>query len=160
MTVDHAGFSARLKKLQGDMRDSEFSRLVDVPATTLKRYHSGSFPSVEIAARIAASCGVSLDWLVGAGNAAMHRTDALRIDKTVFKNVGHLVLRIHKEEGVKLPPDALLNEQSDAYNTLIERSEDPRDTDELMSLLPWLEARLRKALKTAVAEPGTGKRQA
>jgi len=82
------------------------------------------------------------------------------IDQSAFKAVGSLVVKIHSDEGVTLPPVALLDEQSSAYNTLIERAEDPGDTEELLSLLPWLEARLRKSLKAAASEPGAGKQQA
>ena len=77
-----------------------------------------------------------------------------------LRQVGRLVGRMHKEAGVKLPPDAVLDEQAEAYNALLARAEDPADAAELESLLPWLEARLRKKLQTAAAEPGTGKRQA
>ncbi|MEM9633810.1 MAG: hypothetical protein AAGA50_20945 [Pseudomonadota bacterium] len=82
------------------------------------------------------------------------------IDPIVFKHVGKLVANLHEEQGIKLPPDALLDEHSSAYNTLIEQAEDPRDRDELVSLLTWLETRLRKKLKAAKAEPGSGKQQA
>jgi hypothetical protein len=78
----------------------------------------------------------------------------------VFRQVGRLVTRVHKEEGIKLPPDAVLDEQADAYNALLARAEDPSDTDELMALLTWLEARLKKRLRAAAEEPGTGKQQA
>ncbi|WP_242390286.1 hypothetical protein [Polymorphum gilvum] len=82
------------------------------------------------------------------------------IDPALFRQVGRLVTRVHKEEGIKLPPDAVLDEQAEAYNALLARAEDPADAAELHSLLPWLEARLRRKLQTAAAEPGTGKRQA
>jgi transcriptional regulator GlxA family with amidase domain len=82
------------------------------------------------------------------------------IDPALFRQVGRLVARVHKQEGVKLPPDAVLDEQAEAYNALITRAEDPADPAELEALLPWLEARLRKRLQTAAAEPGTGKRPA
>ncbi|WP_233469793.1 S24 family peptidase [Neorhizobium petrolearium] len=58
-------FGERLKELQGDMRDADFSRKVGVKVQTLKMYERGSLPSVEIAARIADACDVSLDWLTG-----------------------------------------------------------------------------------------------
>jgi len=58
-------FGERLKQLQGDMRDVDFSRKVGVKVQTLKMYEKGSSPSVEIAAKIAEACAVSLDWLAG-----------------------------------------------------------------------------------------------
>lgn len=78
----------------------------------------------------------------------------------VFRAVGRLVVSLHKSEGIALPPDALLNEQSIAYNTLLKKAENPSDLEELESLLPWLEARLNRQLKTAKAEPGSGKHSA
>jgi hypothetical protein len=61
---------------------------------------------------------------------------------------------------VNLLPDALLDEQSGAYNALLARAEDPDDKEELTSLLPWLDERLKKQLSSTRAEPGTGKHQA
>lgn len=63
-------FGERLKQLQGDMRDVDFSRKVGVKVQTLKMYEKGSSPSVEIAAKIAEACAVSLDWLAGLDGAA------------------------------------------------------------------------------------------
>lgn len=45
------------------MNDAEFSRKTGVGVQTLKRYETGSSPSIEIAARIADAFDVSLDWL-------------------------------------------------------------------------------------------------
>ncbi|POF29859.1 hypothetical protein CLV41_108285 [Roseibium marinum] len=80
------------------------------------------------------------------------------IDQTVFSQVGSLVLKVYKDESVKLPADVLLNEQASAYNALIARAENPSDTEELLSLVPWLEARLRKSLKTTDGSKRTEKR--
>ena len=110
--------------------------------------------------------GVDIDWvLIGDDKeilveAKYARTTTPKIEKETFKEVGRMVLRLHNEEGLKLPPDALLDEQASAYNALLEKAEDPGDAEELLSLLPWLEARLRKSLKAATNEPGTGKRPA
>ncbi len=82
------------------------------------------------------------------------------IKPDVFRAVGRLVTSPHKAEGITLPPDALFDEQSSAYNALIERAEDPSDANELTSLLPWLETRLKRQLTAVKASPGTGKREA
>tara|TARA_R110002020_G_scaffold134518_33_gene300243 strand:- start:632 stop:847 length:216 start_codon:yes stop_codon:yes gene_type:complete len=71
-----------------------------------------------------------------------------------------VVAAVHESENVRLPTEALIGEAATAYNDLLARAEDPTDQDELESLLPWLEARLRKRLKSAREEPGTGKRSA
>lgn len=139
-----------------------------VSVGAIARYERGdSEPTAAVIARYKAEFGINPDWLV-TGEGEMYvdplkapgNTKLRTIDQTVFKQVGRLVTQVHTEEGVRLPPDALLDQQSSAYNTLIERAEDPSDTNELMSLLPWLEARIRKSLRAATAEPGTGKHQA
>jgi hypothetical protein len=111
--------------------------------------------------------GVDINWLLtGEGEmftdpskrpAIAAAASAPAIDPDLFRAVGRLVLKVYKEEAVKLPPEALLDEQAGAYNALIARAEDPRDITELTALLPWLEARLRKSLAAAAAEPGSGK---
>ncbi len=75
-------FGERLKQLQGDMRDADFSRKVGVKVQTLKMYGKGSSPSVEIAAKIAEACAVSLDWLAGldAGQATSALTASSSVD--------------------------------------------------------------------------------
>ncbi len=58
-------FYVRVKELQGTLNDAAFARKTGVPVATMKRYASGSSPSVEVAMKIADSFGVSLDWLCG-----------------------------------------------------------------------------------------------
>jgi transcriptional regulator with XRE-family HTH domain len=65
MSSEHERFLARLKELQGEMKDAAFARYVSVPASTLKQYEKGSFPSIAVAVRIAEVYDVSLDWLCG-----------------------------------------------------------------------------------------------
>lgn len=69
MNAEHERFLARLKELQGAKTDAAFARYVGVPATTLKQYDKGSFPSIAIAAKIAEAHGVSIDWLSGKSDA-------------------------------------------------------------------------------------------
>lgn len=63
------------------MRDVDFSRKVGVKVQTLKMYEKGSSPSVEIAAKIAEACAVSLDWLAGLDGGAA--TSALTTSSSV-----------------------------------------------------------------------------
>ena len=163
--------ASRLREVRRQLGDPERAAIVSalgVSIDAVARYERGdNEPQASVLAAYASAFGVNLYWLLtGEGEmftgrpqrAAVAPTPA--IDPDLFRAVGRLVLNVHKDEGVKLPPDALLDEQAAAYNALIARAEDPRDTAELKALLPWLEARLRKALKAAVAEPGTGKQQA
>ncbi len=160
----------------------QLARMTGVKRRTMYDYASGhTEPKISTIVAIAKAAECSIDWI-----ATGHQVDVVisgihgektllqaknspretanptlaTIDQSVFKQVGRLVAKVHADEGIKLPTDALLDEQSSAYNTLIERAEDTGDTDELFSLLPWLEARLRKRLKAATAQPGSGKQQA
>lgn len=161
----------RLREVRRVLGDPERSTLVEslgVSVGAIARYERGEAePTAAVIARYKSEFGINTDWLVsGEGEMYVDPTKApvsagLRaINEVVFTEVGSLVAKVHTEEGIKLPLKALLKEQSSAYNTLIGRAEDPGDTDELLSLLSWLEARLRKSLKAAAAEPGTGKQQA
>jgi transcriptional regulator with XRE-family HTH domain len=163
--------AARLRELRrahGDPQRSEFVDQLGASITAIATYERGERePSASVLAAYSETFGVNLHWLLtGEGETYLDLCKSpasvknYRIDATVFKHVGRLVAQVYNEEGVKLPPDALLDEQSSAYNTLIEQAEDPKDRAELLSLLIWLETRIRKKLRTAKAEPGIGKHQA
>ncbi|MCY1706461.1 helix-turn-helix domain-containing protein [Pannonibacter sp. SL95] len=157
-----------IRRLINDMDRADFAETLGISLGALAYYERGDrTPDADVLLRYRLNFNANVDWLLtGQGDvfsdASMAKANAApaQINKDVFKHVGRLVLQLHKEEGIRLPPDAVLEAQSNAYNDLLARAEDPRDTAELTALLPWLEARLRKALKAAVAEPGTGKRQA
>lgn len=133
-----------------------------IPLGTLNKYLAGtSHPPFNNVVKLSQSLGRSLEWLAtGEGEGSGGETSSMAINPSIFRQVGRLVAKVHQEEGVRLPPDAALDEQADAYNALITRAEDAADPAELEALLPWLEARLRKRLQTAAAAPGTGKRPA
>ncbi|WP_186386795.1 helix-turn-helix transcriptional regulator [Stappia sp. TSB10P1A] len=162
-----AGFLDRLKLA---IKESGGPKLAaertGIPLGTLNKYLAGtSQPPFNNVVKLSQSLGRSLEWLAtGEGemltDAGQAPPPVRAIDPALFRQVGRLVARVHKEEGVRLPPDALLGEQADAYNAVITRAEDPADPAELEALLPWLEARLRRRLQTAAAAPGTGKRPA
>lgn len=145
-----------------------FAKRLGISANSVSRYERGEQePSYPVFSAYCEVLGIDLNWLL-TGVGEMYRepstapgsAELRTIDQDVFSKVVSLVAQVHAEEGITLPPNALVKEQSSAYNTLIGRAEDPGDTDELLSLLSWLEARLRKSLKAATAEPGTGKQQA
>ncbi|MBC2858763.1 XRE family transcriptional regulator [Stappia sp. 28M-7] len=139
------------------------AKIIEIPRRTVGDQISGKYEvKLSFIVAVARATGYSVAWLAtGEGEKLGEPNDAAAtIDAAVFRQVGRLVARVHQEEGVRLPPDAALDEQADAYNALITRAEDPADPAELEALLPWLEARLRKKLQTAAAEPGTGKRPA
>lgn len=155
-----------LGRLKLAIRESGGPKLVaertGIPLGTLNKYLAGtSHPPFGNVVKLSRELGLSLVWLAtGEGDRSGEPIAASAIDPALFRQVGRLITRIHKDEGVKLPPDAVLDEQAEAYNALITRAEDPTDPVELEALLPWLEARLRRKLQTAAAVPGTGKRPA
>jgi transcriptional regulator with XRE-family HTH domain len=160
----------RLRELRrkcGDPQRNELAKLFGVSVTAIATYERGDRePAASVLAAYAEVFGANLNWLLtGEGEMFVDPSKAPAratpsINPALFRQVGRLVTRVHKEEGIKLPPDAALDEQADAYNALLARAENPSDADELMALLAWLEARLKKRLRSAAAEPGTGKQQA
>lgn len=145
-----------------------FGKSLGVSRASLAYYERGErTPDANVLSRYRTDLGVSLEWLLtGAGemfadpSVVPSGPSFHTIKPDVFREVGRLVTKLHKAEGITLPPDALFDEQSSAYNALIERAEDPADANELTSLLPWLASRIKRNLLQAKAEPGAGKREA
>lgn len=157
-----------VRRALGDPERGALALTIGLSKTTLASYERGeSEPTASALAAYQREFGVNISWLLtGEGEmfsdpskrpAGMAAASAPAIDPELFRAVGRLVLKVYKEEGIKLPPDALLDEQAGAYNALVARAEDQRDAAELTALLPWLETRLRKNLAAATAAPGTGK---
>lgn len=157
-----------LRKTVGGDDVRIFAEKIGIGKASLYNYEKGDRePTSRVLSAYSQVFGANLHWLLtGAGemfadvSAAPASKELHTIKPEVFRAVGRLVTGLNKAEGITLPPDALLDEQSSAYNALIERAENPSDTDELNSLLPWLETRLKRKLSSAKAAPGTGKRPA
>ena len=158
----------RLIDVRGATPRDVFAKSLELVPGTYSNYERGDAePSIAILQTIARNYGVNLHWLLtGGGGTTTDPSKAPKpakqpaINQDMFRKVAQLVLTIHEAEGVKLPATALLDEQTGAYNALLSRAEDPTDQAELESLLPWLETKLKKALKSAAHTPGTGKREA
>ncbi len=156
-----------VRRFFGDEKRDVFAKTLGVSKDALALYERGeNTPTATVLGAYHDKYGVNANWLLtGAGEmladaSAVPASLGLRtINPDVFRAVGRLVTSLHKAEQITLPPDALFDEQSSAYNALIERAVDPSDTEELTSLLPWLETRLKRDLKAAKAQPGTGKQQ-
>ena len=152
----------------GDETRQDFARSLNISKDALALYERGeNAPAAPVLATYHDRFGIDLNWLLtGLGEMFADPTKAPQpenrpiIYSNLFREVCQIVLRIHSDAGVKLPPLAALDEQSAAYNALIERAEDPADQAELQSLLPWLENQLKKKLRSATSEPGTGKHEA
>jgi transcriptional regulator with XRE-family HTH domain len=157
------GKRLRLLRKSTDKSDQKsFAVALGVSQSALSSYERGqSDPSSKALAAYARLTGVSLDWLL-TGEGGMfsdpEKSSPARvrpeIDPVVIGEIGRLLVRVEKELGIDLPAIVLLAEQARSWNALVERAEDPRDTEELLSLLPWLEARMRRTLKDATDQPG------
>ncbi|WP_082837045.1 helix-turn-helix transcriptional regulator [Labrenzia sp. OB1] len=157
-----------VRRSVGDLERDVFAKKLGLSANSLARYERGERePSASVLKAYNSVFGASISWLI-TGEGEMF-ADAMKlpassnlrtIDQTVFSQVGLLVIKVYKDESVKLPADVLLDEQASAYNALIKRAENPSDTEELLSLIPWLEARLRRSLKATAVAPETGQQQA
>ena len=55
----------RMNELKGNMSVSAFARAIGINQQTMATYMQGRLPSLEVAARIASTFDVSLDWLLG-----------------------------------------------------------------------------------------------
>lgn len=157
-----------VRRAIGDPDREVLAARLEISANSVSRYERGERePTFGVFEAYKLKLGVNLNWLLtgegevfAAAEYAPNFKEFHTIKTELFRTVGRLVTDLHKAEGVTLPPDALLDEQSSAYNALIERVEDPSDANELNSLLPWLETRLKRKLSSAKAAPGTGKRPA
>ena len=63
-------FSARLKTLRGDRNKAAFSRFLGIPAPMYHRYERGQVPQKDNLRVISEKCGVTIDWLLGEGEAS------------------------------------------------------------------------------------------
>ncbi|WP_428527092.1 helix-turn-helix domain-containing protein [Roseibium sp.] len=157
-----------LRKTLGGHDVKAFADKLGIGKATLYNYEKGDRePTSRVLTALSEVFGANVHWiLTGAGemfadaSVVPSGSSFHTIKPDVFRAVGRLVTKLHKTEGITLPSDALYDEQSSAYNALIERAEDPSDEGELTSLLPWLETRLKRQLAAAKASPGTGKREA
>lgn len=168
-------FAERLIIARGDTTRDEIARLLDVHPGTYAHYERGDRePDLAFFELLSQRLDVDLNWLLTGVGEMRPRANArsnnaqqkprpvlsLVIDSELLKKIGRLLDALYADENGKLPADAKATEMARAYNLLLDRAEDASDTDELMSLLPWLETRLGKELTAAKKSPGTGKRSA
>jgi hypothetical protein len=137
---------------------------------TLYDYISGKTePKISAIVEISKHTGANVEWLA-TGEGVMCLAPPLEtsvqisahsaINAALFKQIGKLVTRVHKEENVKLPSEALIYEIAARYNDVMAEVKNPQDTDELKLIIQLMEHRMRKQLQTAANEPGSGKHSA
>lgn len=160
MEVDHSRFMARLKELQGDLKDAAFARRAGIPPSTIKQWEKGSFPSIAIASKIAAAFDVTVDWLSGIDDRPIGDGKAEVLNSELFNELGKIVVREHKAAGLVLLPEMVAPEAGQLYNELVARVRDISDQRSVKAMLPVLAESLRNRLREAAAAPGSGKREA
>ncbi len=170
------GLGERLKFLRKDKTRAEFSAEIGIHENTLGGYERGERqPDFAFFTQLRESTGVNLNWLAtGAGQPYDAATSTLRhdnptsaiiaqvgsIDGELFQEVLKLVRRVYQAENVSLPADAISTATVQYYNALMALPAAPQDTEDLLLLLPWLEKQVRKDIRNAASELGTGKHSA
>lgn len=162
-----ATFLQRLLELRGEASDAEFARRCGIKYTTMKNYLAGrSLPPLDVAAQIADMHGRSLDWLFGRDKTPPAKAMVLPAGLTVevhaeaISVIGHLVAKLHKDAGIRLPGDTIVDETARHFQAVMKKMDDPSDINEFRSLILWVEDRISKELRAAAEAPGTGKRSA
>lgn len=153
--------------IQAGGKVGAMSRKTGIPIGTLNKYVSlRSAPSAINALKIAKAIGLTVEELA-AGKAPQIEENASEdaagqnaINPAIFKAVKQLVRTINEEAGIRLPDEARDDEAVRRYNDLVALACGSTDEGKLRSLLPALEYEITESVKSAVAEPGTGKRSA
>ena len=83
----------RMRELKGSMSVSAFARAVGINQQTMDTYMKGRLPSLEVAARMASTFDVSLDWLLGLTDDRRGATPA-----GATQDVAALQMKIHDLE--------------------------------------------------------------
>jgi len=158
-----------LRKNEGQEDLKIFSELLGVSKTALYNYEKGiREPTSKVLATYSLRFGVNLNWLLtGHGEVYAFPNDLPKykprptIDNLVFSRVISLMYSVNSEAtGKHQSPELLLAELPLVYNALIGEAENPFDTKELLSLIPWLEAQLKKRYPAAKLDPSDREKQA
>ena len=148
-------FSERIKLLQrtrfGGNRDL-FAKFCGVLESTVRSWENGTEPKLSMMVRVADACGVSLDWLAGNDEA---RPSAL--DEELFGRVTDAIQRLYQDERVSLAPIDLGRIAARKYNEIAAATADPAERGAMIKLIV---TQLRAEIRSARAEPGTGKASA
>lgn len=148
----------------GDPDRDAFANRLGISKGALANYERGDrIPDSTVLAAYRKTLGVNISWLV-TGEGSMFDEPAKAppqtINPDVLEKLARLVTLIYREAGIKLPGEQSTVEAGILYNDLIARVSDLSDMDEVEATLPQLRHQLKKRLAEAVAEPGTGKREA
>lgn len=112
---------------------------------------------------LAAAANVDFSWLVAGDEAATDVSSGFTasLDISIIGlRVADLVVEIYRRNAVKMPDGALAREVVIRLSQLYKKADNPKDMEELFSLLPWLEKAIDRDVADARSDPGTGKRSA
>ncbi len=169
--MEKGGLKSRLEFLQGSESARNFAQQLGMNESTYRSILKKENPTLGKLYEMAKKLNVRLEWLAD-GTEPMRpnektemTTSAINayvasIDSELFQEVLKLVRRVYQEESVSLPADAISTATVQYYNTLMSLPAAPQDTEDLLLLLPWLEKQVRKDIRNAAAELGTGKHSA
>jgi transcriptional regulator with XRE-family HTH domain len=158
-----------LRKNEGEEDLKIFSELVGVSKTALYNYEKGiREPTSKVLATYSQRFGVNLNWLLtGQGEVYAFPQNLPKykplptIDNLVYRRVISVMRSVHVEAtGKRQSTESLLAELPLVYNALIEEATNPFDTQELLNLIPWLEAQLKKKYPAEKIDPTARKKQA
>jgi len=133
--VEAAGFPERLVEACGTSEPARIGRMLEVSYQTAKNYLEGRLPAAEVLITIAASTGVSLNWLLtGQGPKHTHAEPATesqpperRLQNKWALRRGDLELAIRAPEEVSVAVDAgILQTLSEALEQIQSRPQMPQ----------------------------------
>lgn len=160
MNADTDGLSVRIRECARIVGGGEeLARRTGIPRRTLENYFTGREPQASRLAAIADAAQVSLDWLVTGRIPVTQRaaSGALLIDPDFMGRLFEAVARAHRDAGINLPDVRLGQVVAEVFMEVIAASE---VADEYPEQLEIMIKRLKRRLKVAKDEPGTGKRSA
>lgn len=142
-----------------------FAKTLNISKDSLALYERGeAVPTATVLAAYREQYRVNINWLV-LGEGEMFEDPTLvpwkeELEPSLMKKLAGIVIRVHRDAGIRLHSEEVTSETTKFYNDLARRVDDLNDREEIEVVLPQVELRLRKRLAEAVAEPGSGKRSA
>lgn len=157
----YADIAKRLEVVRRELGKTQkmMSSSLGLGASTWQRLEAGlNAPSGETLLKIA-ELGFNPGWvLTGQGERKLGETQrGLPDDKNLIARVSVAISEAYREIGHHLPPARAGEELHAMLLQIVAASESP---DEYLAQVPVMAQRLRKRLRSAQAEPGTGKASA
>lgn len=105
--------------------------------------------------------GINPGWiLTGLGPRTLHGWRNTDAEAEIFMRIGSMIQEVHEQAGVELPLRSLAKTARALFEEVMETLEIEAGPDEVDAVLNLQAAKLRRQLKEAAAEPGSGKRSA